>query len=93
MAIQLIHTCRRAWTLSSFQIPIMNSQIRSRFSLTCTNRWFQEDDWLSSTANQSQTAATTSETAEHEISAERVEGELRQAKFEIVSRQDHFIEA
>ena len=33
-----------------------------------------------------------SETAEHEISAERVESELRQANFEIVSRQDHFIE-
>lgn len=32
------------------------------------------------------------ETAEHEISAEEVEKELRRAKFEIVSRQDHFIE-
>ena len=32
------------------------------------------------------------ETGEHEISAERVETELRQASFEIVSRQDHFIE-
>ena len=33
-----------------------------------------------------------SETAEHEISAERVEGELRQANFEVVNRQDRFIE-
>ena len=33
-----------------------------------------------------------SETAEHEISVERVESELRQANCEIVSRQDHFIE-
>jgi predicted methyltransferase len=33
-----------------------------------------------------------SEAAEHEISAEQVEGELRQVNFEIVSRQDHFIE-
>lgn len=33
-----------------------------------------------------------SETAEHEISADRVEGELRQANFEVVSRQDRFIE-
>ena len=31
------------------------------------------------------------ETAEHEISAERVENELRQANFEIVNRDDHFI--
>ena len=30
--------------------------------------------------------------AEHEISAGQVEGELRQAQFEIVSRQDDFIE-
>ena len=33
-----------------------------------------------------------SATAEHEISVEQVEGELRQAKFEILNRQDHFIE-
>ena len=33
-----------------------------------------------------------SENVEHEISAERVESELRQANFEIVSRDDHFIE-
>ena len=32
------------------------------------------------------------ETGEHEVSAERVETELRQASFEIVSRQDRFIE-
>ena len=30
---------------------------------------------------------------EHEISADRVESELRQARFEIVSRQDQFIES
>ena len=33
-----------------------------------------------------------SPTAEHEISAEQVEGELRQANFEIVSRDDRFIQ-
>ena len=33
------------------------------------------------------------ETGEHEISAERVETDLQRAKFEIVSRQDHFIES
>lgn len=33
-----------------------------------------------------------SETAEHEISAERVEDELRQENFEVLSRQDRFIE-
>ena len=33
-----------------------------------------------------------SKMAEHDISAERVERELRQLNFEIVSRQDHFIE-
>ena len=32
------------------------------------------------------------ETGEHEISPERVENELRQADFEIVGRQDHFID-
>ena len=37
-------------------------------------------------------SSAVSETAEHEISAERVENELRQANFAIVSRQDHFIE-
>ena len=37
-------------------------------------------------------SSAVSETAEHEISAERVENELRQANFEIVNRQDHFIE-
>lgn len=37
-------------------------------------------------------SSTISELAEHEISTERVESELRQANFEIVSRQDHFIE-
>jgi predicted methyltransferase len=37
-------------------------------------------------------SSAVSETAEHEISAERVESELRQANFDIVSRQDHFIE-
>ena len=30
---------------------------------------------------------------EHKISADQVESELRQAKFEIVSRQDHFIDS
>lgn len=34
-----------------------------------------------------------SPTGDHEISAERVETELQQARFEIVSRQDHFIES
>jgi predicted methyltransferase len=33
-----------------------------------------------------------SKSAEHEISAERVDSELRQANFEIVSRDDRFIE-
>jgi arsenite methyltransferase len=33
-----------------------------------------------------------SATAEHEISAEQVEGELRQANFEILSRDDRFIQ-
>ena len=37
-------------------------------------------------------ATGNAETGSHEISAEHVEMELRQAKFEIVSRQDHFIE-
>ena len=37
-------------------------------------------------------SSAVSETAEHEISAERVENELRQANFEIVNRQEHFIE-
>ena len=40
-----------------------------------------------------QDAVRASETTEHEISVERVEGELRQARFEIPNRQDHFIEA
>ena len=31
-------------------------------------------------------------TGEHEISAEQVERDLRQARFEIIGRQDHFIE-
>ena len=34
----------------------------------------------------------TSDTTEHDISAERVESDLRRMNFEIVSRQDHFIE-
>ena len=34
-----------------------------------------------------------SQMGEHEISAERVEMELQQAKFAIVKRQDHFIES
>ena len=34
-----------------------------------------------------------SQAGDHEISAGRVETELQQAKFEIVSRQDHFIES
>jgi predicted methyltransferase len=38
------------------------------------------------------TSTATSEGAEHEISVEQVESELRHANFEIVSRQDHFIE-
>ena len=38
------------------------------------------------------TGSAISESVEHEISAERVESELRQANFEIVSRQDNFIE-
>jgi predicted methyltransferase len=33
-----------------------------------------------------------SESIEHEISADQVASELRQAKFEIVTRQDHFID-
>jgi len=33
-----------------------------------------------------------SQSAEHEISAEQVERELRQASFEILNREDHFIE-
>jgi ubiquinone/menaquinone biosynthesis C-methylase UbiE len=33
------------------------------------------------------------ESGEHEVSVERVELDLRQAGFEIVSRQDHFIES
>jgi ubiquinone/menaquinone biosynthesis C-methylase UbiE len=33
------------------------------------------------------------ENGEHEISAEQVELDLRQARFEILSRQDHFIES
>jgi predicted methyltransferase len=37
--------------------------------------------------------SATSESTDHEISADLVESELRQAKFEIVSRQDHFIES
>ena len=40
-----------------------------------------------------QDAVRASEATEHEISVERVEGELRQARFEILNRQDHFIEA
>jgi predicted methyltransferase len=35
--------------------------------------------------------ASAPETPEHEISADKVESELRQANFEIVSRQDRFI--
>jgi ubiquinone/menaquinone biosynthesis C-methylase UbiE len=38
------------------------------------------------------TARAVRETAEHEISSERVEDELRLANFEIVRRQDDFIE-
>ena len=33
------------------------------------------------------------ESSEHEISADRVERELRETNFEIVSRQDHFIDS
>jgi arsenite methyltransferase len=33
------------------------------------------------------------ESTEHEIAADRVESDLRENKFEIVSRQDHFIES
>jgi hypothetical protein len=35
--------------------------------------------------------SATSKSTEHEISADHVESELRQAKFEIVGRQDRFI--
>jgi predicted methyltransferase len=35
----------------------------------------------------------TTETREHEILGEQVESDLRQARFEIVSRQDHFIQS
>jgi hypothetical protein len=33
------------------------------------------------------------ESTEHEISADQVEGELRKTHFEIVNRQDHFIDS
>jgi predicted methyltransferase len=35
----------------------------------------------------------TAELSEHEISADQVESDLREAEFEIVSRQDHFIDS
>ncbi len=35
----------------------------------------------------------TAQPTDHEISADQVEGELRQATFKIVSRQDHFIDS
>ena len=38
-------------------------------------------------------SGVTAESTEHEISADRVESELRETKFEIVSRQDHFIDS
>ena len=46
--------------------------------------------WLSSIVHRSQRSSDASETAEHEISAERVENELRQANFEIVSSARSF---
>ena len=78
----------------SLPIRIMNLRILRQFLLTCSDHWFLEDGWSSSIVNLVRPEQGSRETAaeHHEVSPEQVESELRQAGFEIVSRQDRFIE-